>query len=343
MKKSIILLLTLAMVFALAACGDAKTSGSSASPAADTDAIYAIGQAANVDGCEMTVTNVEKSTGGEYDKPQSDANEFVIVTVSIANKGKKNLPYNPFYFKMQNSQGQITDTTFTTVAQSTALNSGELAPGGTVSGTVVFEQPKDDAGLVLQYQDNAFADGSKLQFKCSSKGERENQVYCNKCGKEIADGSTFCPECGATQEIATQTQASPAEPSAEKVKGETAKLVIGIISMVLFLIIALQSCVAGFGNALADNGEISGSAGFMLAIFMMIAGIVAVATRKKHSGNMACFVLYLIGGLLGITNAGSYKDLNVWAVLCFIFGAVFLVFYISEKKSAKAQTIKQNQ
>ena len=135
--------------------------------AADEDTVYAIGQAANIDGCEMTVTNVEKSAGGEYDKPQSEANEFVIVTVSIANSGKKNLPYNPFYFKMQNSQGQITDTTFTTVDQSTALNSGELAPGGSVSGTIAFEQPKDDAGLVLQYQDNVFADGTKLQFKCS--------------------------------------------------------------------------------------------------------------------------------------------------------------------------------
>ena len=177
MKKSITLLLALAMVFALSACGNSSTpsstasgaaaSDASASPKADANTVYAIGQAANVDGCEMTVTKVEKSAGSEYDKPQNAANEFVIVTVSIKNSGKNNLSYNPFYFKMQNSQGQITDTTYTSADEGTALNSGELAPGGSVSGTVAFEQPKDDPGLVLQYQDDVFADGTKLQFKCS--------------------------------------------------------------------------------------------------------------------------------------------------------------------------------
>ena len=158
-------------------------------------------------------------------------------------------------------------------------------------------------------------------------------MYCRKCGKEIADGSAFCPECGTTQVISAQAQTSP---TPVKAKGETAKLVIGIISIVLFLIIVLQSCVAGFGNALTENGETSGSAGFMLAVFMLIAGTVALATRKKRSGNIACFVLYLIGGLIDITNASSYKDLNVWAVLCFIFGVLSLIFFILDKKAVAA-------
>lgn len=62
---------------------------------------------------------------------------------------------------------------------------------------------------------------------------------------------------------------------------KTARLVIGIISMVLFVIISLQSCAAGIGNALADNGEISGSAGFFLALCMMIAGIIGVSARRS--------------------------------------------------------------
>ena len=46
---------------------------------------------------------------------------------------------------------------------------------------------------------------------------------------------------------------------------KTAKLVIGIISMVLFVLVAFQSCAAGLGNALADNGEVSGTSGMLLA------------------------------------------------------------------------------
>lgn len=150
--------------------GTAVSSSSSAEPKTSTalaDEVYAVGQTASIDNCEMTVTNVKKSAGGEYDKPQKDGSEFVIVSVTIKNDGKDNLAYNPYYFKMKNSQGQITDTTFTTVDQSTALNSGDLASGGSVSGTIVFEEPKNDAGLILQYQDNVFADGTLLQFKCS--------------------------------------------------------------------------------------------------------------------------------------------------------------------------------
>ena len=81
---------------------------------------------------------------------------------------------------------------------------------------------------------------------------------------------------------------------------KTAKLVIGIISMVLFVLVAFQSCAAGLGNALADNGEVSGTSGMLLAFCMLIAGIVGVATRKSKGGGIVAGVFYLLGGLLGI-------------------------------------------
>ena len=84
---------------------------------------------------------------------------------------------------------------------------------------------------------------------------------------------------------------------------KTAKLVIGIISMVLFVLVAFQSCAAGLGNALADNGEVSGTSGMLLAFCMLIAGIVGVATRKSKGGGIVAGVFYLLGGLLGIAVA----------------------------------------
>ncbi|MDI6604042.1 MAG: DUF4352 domain-containing protein [Thermoanaerobacteraceae bacterium] len=125
---------------------------------------YNVGETAKVNGAEMTVTKVEKSNGTEFDKPK-DGMEFVIVTVKIKNGGKDKLSYNPFYFKMQNSKGQITDETFSTINQNTALKSGDLAVGGEVEGSIIFEEPVNDNGLVLQYQDNIFNKEAKLQFK----------------------------------------------------------------------------------------------------------------------------------------------------------------------------------
>ena len=43
------------------------------------------------------------------------------------------------------------------------------------------------------------------------------------------------------------------------------KLVSGILSMVLFILVAFQSCAAGVSNALENNGEVSGSAGLIVA------------------------------------------------------------------------------
>lgn len=65
---------------------------------------------------------------------------------------------------------------------------------------------------------------------------------------------------------------------------KTAKLVIGIISIVLFALISLQSCAAGLGNAIADNGENSGTSGVICALFMLIAGIIGIATRNGKGG-----------------------------------------------------------
>lgn len=119
---------------------------------------------------------------------------------------------------------------------------------------------------------------------------------------------------------------------------KTTKLVIGIISMVLFVLVTFQSCAAGLGNALADNGEVSGTAGMLLAFCMLIAGIVGVSTRKSKGGGIVAGVFYLLGGLLGIVNYGNFSDLAIWSVLCFIFGAVFIIGSLRMKKQDSNKT-----
>ncbi len=109
------------------------------------------------------------------------------------------------------------------------------------------------------------------------------------------------------------------------------KKVIGIISIVLFLIIVFQSCAAGLGNVLSDNKEISGSAGFLLAVFMLIAGIVSIISRENKGMTITSVIFYAIGGLIGIANAGSYGDLKIWSGLNLIF-AVLLIFHLIKKK-----------
>ncbi len=112
---------------------------------------FGINEKIEFEGRIVEVTEVEKSSGSDFDKPK-DGKEYVIVHVAIENNSDKEINYNPLDFKMQNSQGQIESKTFTTIDSGTSLSSGGLAEGGNVSGTIAFEQPIDDENLQLIFE-----------------------------------------------------------------------------------------------------------------------------------------------------------------------------------------------
>ena len=118
------------------------------------------------------------------------------------------------------------------------------------------------------------------------------------------------------------------------------KLVSGILSMILFVLVAFQSCAAGVSNALEANGEVSGSAGIIVAILMLVGGIVSVVTRKseKKGGNIALIILFGLAALIGFTNYGSYSDLAIWSGWCLINAILAIVAIITGKKKTKETT-----
>ena len=117
------------------------------------------------------------------------------------------------------------------------------------------------------------------------------------------------------------------------------RLVVGILAIVLFVLIAFQSCAAGVSNALEESNEVSGSSGLFLAVFMLVGGIVGVATRKsvKMGGCIASGILFIIAAVLGATSWNStYSDLKIWVVVALAFGAFYIICAIKQKKLNKA-------
>lgn len=163
-------------------------------------------------------------------------------------------------------------------------------------------------------------------------------IKCEECGKEFSDKADICPNCGCPN-----SQKAKVNVVIEKEKGtwSTGKLVIGIISMVLFAIVFLQSCAVGLGNTIIDSGETSGTGGVFCAVAMLIAGIVTVVTRnsEKSGGSIASIIIYFLGYLIGYSNAGSYKDLEVWSVICFWFAIVHIVSIVIAKRKAKKNNL----
>ena len=84
---------------------------------------------------------------------------------------------------------------------------------------------------------------------------------------------------------------------------------------------------------MSESGEVSGSAGIVLAIMLLAGGITSIATRNGgKGGNIALIILYGIGALFGFVLAGSYTDLYIWSTWCLInLALAFLALF--KKKS----------
>nr|DAM30187.1 MAG TPA: hypothetical protein [Caudoviricetes sp.] len=119
---------------------------------------------------------------------------------------------------------------------------------------------------------------------------------------------------------------------------KNARMIIGIISIILFVLVALQSCAAGIVNTIEGAGETSGSAGIIVAIFLLTAGIIGVAGKKSKGAAITSGCFYGFGGLVGLSNVGKYYDLKIWSVLSLIFAVVFIMTAIFDNRKKKDPT-----
>ena len=113
------------------------------------------------------------------------------------------------------------------------------------------------------------------------------------------------------------------------------KLVSGILSMILFVLVSFQACAAGVVNALEENGGSSGSVGIFVAILMLTGGIVSVASRNsvKKGGNIALIILFGLAALIGFTGYGNYSDLVIWSGWCLINAVLAVVALATTRKN----------
>jgi|GEM_PF-567559 len=96
------------------------------------------------------------------------------------------------------------------------------------------------------------------------------------------------------------------------------KIATGIISLIIGLIVFLQSCAVGIGGAvLADETTSqSGSVGLFVAFLLWIAGAFAFALPK------VAMVISAIAGIFALMNGATsdYADMTVWGGYCFHIG-----------------------
>lgn len=124
----------------------------------------------------------------------------------------------------------------------------------------------------------------------------------------------------------------------------TMRLIIGIFSILLSVIIGLQSIFAGLGEALTKSDSNGGAAGFILGFFMLAAGIVTIAARKTKGGTITSIVVYLLGGIIAVFNQSEiFGDLIIWTVVSFIFAVLLIVSLFMKYKVSNNQYSREEQ
>jgi len=158
MKKLLSVIVCAFSIFSLSGCtSEIESSNVVSDINGNEKTSFALNETAVFEDVHYTVTNVEYSNGTEFDKPAEGKN-YVIVTLKIENKSDSKISYNTYDWKMLNSQGQEDDETFSIVDSDNSLNSGDLAAGGTKTGTLVYEELKDETSLKLLYYSNSLFD-----------------------------------------------------------------------------------------------------------------------------------------------------------------------------------------
>ncbi|WP_230913423.1 DUF5067 domain-containing protein [Agrilactobacillus fermenti] len=107
------------------------------------------------------------------------------------------------------------------------------------------------------------------------------------------------------------------------------KLVLGILLILFALYIFFESMLAGIGNAISQNGQVSGSAGILTGIFYLASGIVYIVAHKNQGrgGDITGLVLLGTSFLISILTAGSFADLKFWAWLGLTIGLLFYIWH----------------
>ncbi|OGK41025.1 hypothetical protein A3A46_03690, partial [Candidatus Roizmanbacteria bacterium RIFCSPLOWO2_01_FULL_37_13] len=91
---------------------------------------------------------------GQYQSAKA-GKEYIVVNVTIKNGGTSEISYNPFDFKVQNSNGAQEDQSFAVLDD--PLRLGTLIGGGNVTGSIPFEVTQGDTNLKLIFQPSVWS------------------------------------------------------------------------------------------------------------------------------------------------------------------------------------------
>lgn len=110
------------------------------------------------------------------------------------------------------------------------------------------------------------------------------------------------------------------------------RIASGIISLILGLLVFLQSCTVGVGGAAfgEESAAQGGSVGILVALLFVVGGAFAFALPK------VAMIVMTLAGILGIAAGATttYADIRIWG---FIAIALAIMNYFGSRKPKDKQ------
>lgn len=130
-----------------------------------------------------------------------------------------------------------------------------------------------------------------------------------------------------------------------------ARLVIGIITMIVSVVVFILGLVLGIGNSynIANGESTTGTTGggwqIVIALFLLAGGIVMVACHKKGAvgGCIACTVIFAVALLIGII-AGEGNILSIlYLIIVLILSIVGIPLAVRQRNKERMLMMAQQQ
>lgn len=117
---------------------------------------------------------------------------------------------------------------------------------------------------------------------------------------------------------------------------KTWKLVSGILSILLFVMISFESCSIILAMEMMEMEDSAGYFGLLMSAFLLASGIVSIISRKGGEALqialIALFLLALVSGALAFRN--FFGDMILWCVWCLINLILAVISFRTEGKKS---------
>lgn len=117
---------------------------------------------------------------------------------------------------------------------------------------------------------------------------------------------------------------------------KTWKLVSGILSILLFVMISFESCSIILAMNMMEMEDSSGYFGLLMSAFLLASGIVSIISRKGGEALqialITLFLLALVCGALAFRN--FFGDMILWCVWCLVNLILAVISFQTEGKKS---------